>query len=182
MSREFAHVLEKLVKLTNGQHINYSGICKYISNTTTTTTTLPPTTHLCLEYGSYLEDNLHITNPDTQSTTYNVLSRQISNKLLTTDEFFETTHKHKQQYEDMLNSNVVYLIQILRRIGAYIKAPNPYCKLFPYNNDILKWLVFIQGPPHTPFDNSVLIMEMVFEENFPNFPAQIGIFDTSVSS
>ena len=172
LSREFAHVLEKLVKQTNGQHINYACICKYISNTTTTTTP-PPTTHLCLEYGSCLEDNLHITNPDTKSTTYNLLSRQISNKLLTTDEFFETTHKHKQQYEDMLNNNVVYLIQILRKIGAYIKAPNPYCKLFPYNNDILKWLVFIQGPPHTPFDDSVLIMEMVFEENFPIFPPKL---------
>ena len=159
--------IEKLVKPTNGQLINYTSIRKYVSNTTTTTT------HLCLEYGSCLEDNLHIANPDTQSITYNELSRRISKKLLTTDEFFETTHKHKQRYEEMINNGVVYPIQILRRIGAYIKSPNPYCKLFPYNNDILKWLVFIQGPPHTPFDDSVLIMEMVFEENFPIFPPKL---------
>ena len=169
LSREAAHGIGKLVKLSNGQHINYTNIRKYVSNTTTTTT------HLCLEYGSCLEDNLHIANPDTQPITYNELSRRISKKLLTTDEFFETTHKHKQQYEEMINNGVVYPIQILRRIGAYIKAPNPYCKLFPYNNDILKWLVFIQGPPHTPFDDSVLILEMVFGENFPLFPPKLRL-------
>ena len=173
LSRESAHSLDKLVKRTNGTHYNYTSICKYISNTTTTTTTTTTktfsSTHLCLEYGSCLEDNLQSPTPDTQLATYNFLSRELSNKLIPTDEFFETTHKHKQQYEEMLNNGIVYPLQILRRISAYIKAPNPFCKLFP----LLKWLVFIQGPSHTPFDDSVLILEMVFEENFPLFPPKM---------
>ncbi|KAI6661211.1 Ubiquitin-conjugating enzyme E2 2-like [Oopsacas minuta] len=103
MSRDFAHNLARLSKLSNGLLLNFPTLTKHIS----TTGTGSITTHLCLEYGSYIEDRL-LPMTEIQDSTYNKLSIQLSNKLITTEEFFETSQQQRQEYEEMFHHEMVF--------------------------------------------------------------------------
>ena len=107
--------------------------------------------------------------------TYNFLSSQIATELISTEEFLENSERDKDEYQKAMTSQgtISNCLHILRKITAYIKSPNPYCKLYPFKNEILKWIIFMQGPIHSPFEDSIFILELNFGEQYPQYPPKL---------
>ena len=173
MSEQYAHQLEKLSQLTKGQYINRKYLLKLISNAKP----LQFSTHLSLEYGSVLQDLLCETAVD--NVSYNYITRELSNSLITAEELFKRSQSEKEEYQKaLLYQGNMNSLHILRKVSAYVRTPNPFCKLYPFDNEILRWLLFLQGPVQTPFENSVLILELSFGDNFPVFPPNLRFLTT----
>ena len=173
VSEQYAHQLEKLAKLSKGIHLNR----KYIQSQISTAPQISYKTHLFLEYGAVLQDMLFVSANETG--TYSSLSRALSGYLITTAELFERSQREKEEYQKALlyQSNMACL-HILKKVSAYARSPNPFCKLCPFNNEIIKWLLFIQGPLQSPFEGSVLILEISFPDSFPLFPPKLRFLTT----
>ena len=169
VSEQDAHELEKLSKLSKGLHINR----KYIINQIPQNQHIEFATLLFLEYGSAIQDMLCESAFD--SGTYNYLSLAFSGSVITTEELFEKCQREKEEYQKGMLSqgNMDISLHILRKVSAYVRSPNPFCKLYPLNNEIVRWLLFIQGPVLSPFDNSLLILEISFSGDFPLFPPKL---------
>ena len=160
VSEQGAYELEKLSKLSKGLHINR----KYIINQISHNKHIEFATLLFLEYGSAIQDMLCESTFD--SGTYNYLSLAFSGSVITTEELFEKCQREKEEYQKGMLSqgNMDISLHILRKVSAYVRNPNPFCKLYPLNNEIVRWLLFIQGPVLSPFDNSLLILEISSQE------------------
>ena len=122
-------------------------------------------THLLLEYSSVLQDM--ICEVATNNGTYSSLSRDLSGSLATAELLFERF----QQEKALLYQN--NSLHILRKVTTYAKNPNAFCKLYSFNNEIIRWLLFIQGPVTSPFEDSILILELSFTHRFPLFSPKL---------
>ena len=172
LSERFGHNLEKLCKITRGVHITYKPISKNISKENI----IYPPTNPILVYCTVLQDIL--SGADEQSDnfgSYDFLSSQIALKLISTEEFLENSERDKDEYQKAMISQgtISNCIHILKKVTAYIKSANPHCKLYPFKNEILKWIIFMQGPIHSPFEDSIFILEWYFGEQYPHYPPKL---------
>ena len=112
VSEQYAHILEKLAKLSKGLHKNR----KYIQTQTLPKKQIGYHTHLLLEYSSVPQDM--ICEVATNNGTYSSLSRDLSCSLTTAEELFERFQRERALL-DQNNS-----LHILRKVTAYAKNPN----------------------------------------------------------
>ena len=170
LSHQFRHNIAVMSKISKGIHFTNNTISKYMSNDNT----ISPLINPIIQYSSGMQDvfsgagveNDHYWN-------YNLLSRQLSGQLMSTEEFLENSDKDEYQKAMISQGTISNCLHILRKVTAYIKSPNPYCKLYPLKNGILKWIIFMQGPIHSPFEGSIFIMELNFGEQYPHHPPKL---------
>ena len=165
LSNDLAHDLEKLSKFNEGVQVTYKSLSKAISDENK----IPTPKNLVLK-GLF-----SVCAQIEKSYTYKSLSSQLSGQLMTTEEFLENSEKDKDGYQKAMISQgtISNCLHILRKVTAYIKSPNPYCKLYPFRNEILKWIIFMQGPIRSPFEDSIFILELYFVEQYPHHPPKL---------
>ena len=170
MSEQHGHQLQKLSQITKGVHINSELITRLTSNEIKFNLIAHP---IC-DYSAILQDILSGNIIIEKSGSYQSISKKFMNNLFTAEEFLKPERGKKNDQKTMiLESTSAFNLQILRKVTAYIKSPNPYCKLYPFKNKILKWIIFMQGPIHSPFEGSIFILELYFGEQYPHYPPKL---------
>ena len=160
------HQLQILSQITKGVHINDELMAKLASNEIKFLTPIP---HPICDYSAILQDILSGNMIHEKSGSYQSISKELMNNLSTAEELIQSTGDQKSK---ILGINL-FILQILNKVTAYIKSPNPYCRLYPFKNEILKWIIFMQGPIHSPFEGSIFILELYFGEQYPHYPPKL---------
>ena len=170
LSHQFAHNIEVLAKISKGIHLTENKISKSLWKENK----FSPPISILLQYSSVLQDMFSGSQVENDHYwSYNLLFRQLSDQLMSTEEFLENSDKDEYQKAMISQSTIANSTHILRKVTAYIKSPSPYCKLYPFKNEILKWIIFMQGPIYSPFEGSIFIMELNFVEQYPHYPPKL---------
>ena len=122
-------------------------------------------THYLFGYFSHIQKQSSIIG------SYNEISAEFCDKLISIENFLNRIQSEKEEYSPNLN-------QILKQISNYSKNPNPFCKIFSVSNDIRNHISLIQGPYNTPFQGSILFMEIRFGKDFPENPPKFCFIST----
>ena len=165
LSEKTIHYLEELSKLTIGVHLTYKSISRYLlSGNNISNLTI-----------SVLKGMLSVSGLDANFGTYEFLSSKLTGQLIGIEEFLENCERDINEYQKAITaqSTISNCMHVLGSITAYIKSPNPFCKLYLFRNEILKWIVFMQGPTNSPFEDSLLILELYFGELYPHHPPKL---------
>ena len=165
LSQERSEELYALCKSTKGEYLDQSDISQqaiqfFIENN--------PDYYL---FGFYLlfEDILNPLEPHDNYQNYDIISRSFKKKLTNIYTILKNVQIEKDKSIES-SATTKQKIQIIRQISGYSKSPNPYCKLFSINGYIHLWLCIIQGPDDTPYQNSLLFLEISFGINYPQKP------------
>ena len=127
--------------------------------------------HYLLEYLSVFEDRLDLLGLGNNFKSYDIIINELKKKVTNYKYILEIFQRNKGKFINLSeNKKPTNLIQILKQISNYSKNPNPYCKLFSIGDDIQDWICIIQGPDNTPYQNSVLFLEICFEIDYPQKP------------
>ena len=148
LSDQYSHNLEELSKLTKGVHVTYKSILKCLLNENSISA---PTI-------SVLKGMLSVSGQDANLGTYELLCTQLSGQSISIEEFLENSERDKEEYQTVM---------------AYVDSPSPHCKLYHLRNEVLKWIIFMQGPIDSPFEGSIFIMELNFGEQYPHYPPKL---------
>ena len=129
--------------------------------------------HYLLEYYSLFTDTLVPLELHVDCESYNTIHSTYKKKLVDSGITLDMVQGEKQRFTDLsVTKKIPNLIEILRQISSYSKSPNPYCKLFSIQDDVQHWLCIFQGPDNTPFQNSVLFLEIRFGIFYPQKPPE----------
>ena len=160
LSENKSERLSVLSKSTNGQYLDQTCIARQGFDYSKERVH----SHYLLEYFSLFEDNMDpLCLPDNFENYSRMTSIFI--KLLTdSDSLIERVQRDRD------SCNIPNLIQIMRQISNYSKSSNPYCKLLSIKDNIQQWICIIQGPDNTPYQNSVLFLEIRFGIYYPQKP------------
>ena len=124
--------------------------------------------HYLLEYYSLFEDNMDPLSLHPNFEIYNKIATKFKKILSNSDYILEIVQRDKDNCVNAFTSKKIpNLIQIMRQISNYSKSPNPYCKIFSIKGNIQHWICVIQGPDSTPYQNSVLLLEIRFGIYYP---------------
>ena len=123
--------------------------------------------HFLLEYSSLDQFNL----PE-NFDTYKRIYSHFRKKLTTTEDILKIAEKDKKnEYIQSFQSRTIpNSIHILRQISNYSKSPNPCCKIYSIQENILDWMCIIQGPDNSPYQHSLLFLEFHFGTEYPHKP------------
>ena len=122
--------------------------------------------HYLLEYNTLYQ--LH--SPD-NFDTYKGIYYHFRKKLTTTDDTLAIAEKKNNHYIQSFQSGTIpNIIQILRQISNYSKTPNPYCKIFSIQENILDWMCIIQGPDNSPYQHLLIFLQFHFGTEYPHKP------------
>ena len=123
--------------------------------------------HFLLEYSSSLDQYNYPDNFD----TYKRIHSHFRKKLTTTEYIVKIAEKKRNEYIQSFQSRTIpNIIHILRQISNYSKSPNPYCKIYSIQENILDWMCIIQGPDNSPYQHSLLFLEFHFGTEYPHKP------------
>ena len=120
--------------------------------------------HYLLEYFSLFEDNMDPLCLRDNFESYSRMTSKFIKLLSNSDSLIERVQRDRD------SCNIPNLIQIMRQISNYSKSSNPYCKIFSVKDNIQHWICIIQGPDNTPYQNSVLFLEIRFGIYYPQKP------------
>ena len=127
--------------------------------------------HYLLEYYSLIENTLNQLEVFDNFDTYKRIHSHFRKKLTTTDDTLAIAEKNKNHYIQLFQSGTVpNIIHILRQISNYSKTPNPYCKIFSFQENILDWMCIIQGPDNSPYQYSLIFLQFHFGTEYPHKP------------
>ena len=170
LSESISQPLSVLSKSTKGKYLDQTCIAR--QGFDFSKERIP--SHYLLEYFSLFEDNM---DPLCLHGNFESYDRTTSNfnKLLTnSDSLIESVQRDRDSCVNLFTSKMIpNLIQIMRQISNYSKSPNPYCKIFSIKDNIQHWICIIQGPENTPYQNSVLFLEIIFGIYYPQKPPKL---------
>ena len=127
--------------------------------------------HYLLEYFSLFEDDMDPLCLRDNFESYDRMTLKFIKFLTHSDSLIERVQRDRDSCVNLFTSKKISnLIQIMRQISNYSKSPNPYCKIFSIKDNIQHWLCIIQGPENTPYQNSVLFLEIRFGIYYPQKP------------
>ena len=146
--------------LTNtGRYIDQLNIKSKHSNDTVPS-------HYLLEYNS-----LSLCNSSDNFDTYKRIHSHFRKKLITTEDTLMNAENNKNQFIHSFKSGTFpNIINILRLISNYSRTPNPYCKIYSIQDNILDWMCILQGPVNSPYKDSLLFLKFHFGTEYPRKP------------
>ena len=127
--------------------------------------------HFLIEYYSLFEERLDPLGFHENFESYDNIYSAFRKTLTNSDSTLDMAQRKKDRFIELFSrKNIPNQIQILRQISSYSKSPNPYCKLLSIKENIQRWLCIIQGPDNSPYQNSVLFLEISFGVHYPRKP------------
>ena len=167
LSESKSQTLSELNKSTKGQYIDQTCIARQGFNFSKER--VP--SHYLLEYFSLFEDNVDPLSLHGNFESYGRMTSKFIKLLTNSDSLIESVQRDRDSCVNLFTSKKIpNLIQIMRQISNYSKGPSPYCKIFSIKDNVQHWLCIIQGPDNTPYQNSVLLLEIRFGIYYPQKP------------